>query len=62
MIFCGLYISHDHPPMNTAFMANIIANIGSKSDRPKSKVNVTIAALSCKWYFQIKILVDWYWA
>ncbi len=47
MIFCGLDVSHDYPPMNTAFMANCIANIRSKSDRPKSKVNVTMAALSC---------------
>ncbi len=28
-------------------MATFIADIGSKSDRPKSKVNVIMAALSC---------------
>ncbi len=42
MIFCGLDVSQDCPPMNTAFMANFIANIGSKPDRPKSKVNIIL--------------------
>ncbi len=47
VIFCGLDVSQDYPPMNTAFMANFIANIVSKSDSPKSKVNVAMVALSC---------------
>lgn len=44
--FCGLQ-ENENPPEEVTVVANFLAQVALQSDRPKSKVNVCVAAIQC---------------
>jgi hypothetical protein len=46
VVFCGLNVD-EPPPKEVSIVANFLANQTSRSNRPKSGINITLAALQC---------------